>query len=252
MSKNLLLCILGVVIGFVAGFFIANSITISGAQVASARPTSSAPFAGGTAGPLQPEQMSDELPPGHPSLDSEAGGAAGSTSTAASTSADAQAAMDKADRAPKDFQAQFDAGKTFYRHQDYSKALHYLTRALALKSKDFDALVLAGNTKYDDKDFEGAATFYERALAVKADSPDVRTDLGNTYFHRKEFDRAIAEYRKSVALDPKHGNSWKNIATAALQKGDKALASEAIEKYSALASQSEELEMLRQQLEQMP
>jgi tetratricopeptide (TPR) repeat protein len=253
MSKNVLLCILGVVIGFVAGFFIANSITGPGAQVAAARAPSSA-FSSGTAGPLKPEQISGELPPGHPTVDGEGGGAGdiASRSTAASTSAEAQAAMDKADRSPKDFQSQFDAGKTFYQHQDYNKAALYLTRALAIKANDFDALALMGNTKYDDKDFASAASFYERALSVKPNSPDVRTDLGNTYFNRKDFDRAIAEYRRSIGLDPNHVNSWKNLAAAAFQKKDKATATEAIEKLSALAPRSEELEALRQQLAQLP
>jgi tetratricopeptide (TPR) repeat protein len=253
MSKNVLLCVLGVVLGFVVGFFIANSITRPGMQVAAARSSSTA-SSDGAAGPLKPDQMSGELPPGHPNVgtDGDAAEADGSPSTAASTSAEAQTAMDKADRSPKDFQAQFDAGKTFYQHQDYGKATLYLTRALAIKSNDFDALALAGNAKYDDKDFAGAATFYERALAVRPNSPDVRTDLGNTYFNRKEFDRAIAEYRKSIALAPDHLNSWKNIAAAAFQKGDKATATEAVETLSALAPGSEEIEALRQQLAQMP
>ncbi|HYH86631.1 MAG TPA: tetratricopeptide repeat protein [Pyrinomonadaceae bacterium] len=250
MSKNVLLCVIGVILGFVIGFFIANSITRPAAQLAAARTPSSAFPVSATAGPLKPEQMSGELPPGHPTLDGDAGGEP--SSTAASTSAEAQAAMDKADRSPKDFQAQLDAGNTFYRHQDYDKAAHYLTRALAIKGKDFDALVLMGNTKYDDKDFAGAATFYERALAVKPNSPDVRADLGNTHFNRKDFDRAIAEYRKAVALAPDHLNSWKNIAAAAFQKRDKATATEAVEKISALSPGSEEIEALRQQLAQMP
>lgn len=249
MSKNVLLCIIGVVLGFVAGFFVTSSITRPGEQVAAAR-ASSAPPSIGTAGPLKPEQISDDLPPGHPNV----GGVGGdeTPSTAASTSAEAQTAMDKADRSPKDFGAQLDAGETFYKLHDYNKAALYLTRALAIKGSDFDALVLMGNAKYDDKDFAVAATFYERALAVKPDSPDVRTDLGNTFFNRKDFDRAIAEYRKSITIDPNHLNSWKNITTAAFQKGDKATATEAVEKLSALAPQSQEVEAFRQQLAQMP
>jgi tetratricopeptide (TPR) repeat protein len=160
--------------------------------------------------------------------------------------------MDKADRAPKDFDAQVEAGRVFYGLQDYDRAALYLNRALAIKSNDFDTLVLAGNNKYDAQDFAAAATFYERALAIKPDAPDVRTDLGNTYFNRKDYDHAISEYRKSIAIDPNHLNSWKNIAAAALQKGDKATASEAVSKLSALAPQSPETEAYRQQLEQMP
>ena len=246
MQKNVLLCAVGVILGFAVGFFVANSITRPGAQVASARPSSDA-----AAGPLGPEQAGGPLPPGHPDI-GKANEGDDAPASAASTSADAQAAMDKADRSPKDFDAQAEAGRVFYGLRDYDRAALYLSRALAIRANDFDALVLAGNAKYDAGDFAAAATFYERALAVKPDSPDVRTDLGNTYFNRKDYDRAIAEYRKSVALDPNHLNSWKNIAAAALQKGDKAAASEAVEKLSALAPQSPETEAYRQKLAEMP
>jgi tetratricopeptide (TPR) repeat protein len=248
MSKNVLYCALGIVVGFFVGFFVVNSITRPGAQATAARAQT-----GGAAGPLRPEQMNGQLPPGHPDVGGTVtGGADDAKTSAASTSADAQAAMDKADRAPKDFDAQAEAGRVFYGLQDYDKAALYLGRALAIKSGDFDTLVLAADNKYDAGDFAAAATFYERALAVKPDSPDVRTDYGNTFFQRKDYDRAISEYRKSVAIDPNHLNSWKNIAAAALQKGDKATAAEAVAKLSALAPQSPETEAYREQLEKMP
>jgi tetratricopeptide (TPR) repeat protein len=248
MSKNVLFCALGVVLGFVLGFFIANGVTRPGAQVAAARPAASG---GNGAGPLRPEQMGGQRPPGHPEV-ADTADAAGGTSSAAATSAEAQAAMDNADRAPKDFQAQVDAAHVFYDLRDYDKATLYLDRALAIKGNDFDALVLMGNAKYDAQDFAGAATFYERALAVNPASADVRTDLGNTYFNRKDYDRAVAEYRKSIAIDPNHLNSWRNIAAAALQKGDKATAAEAVEHLSNIAPQSEETEAYRRRLAAMP
>ena len=240
MSKNVIFCAAGVVLGFVLGFFVTNAVTKPVAPVASARTSTD-----GSAGPLRPEEMGGELPPGHP----EVGGGEGS---AASTSAEAQAAMEKADRSPKDFAAQVEAGRVFYGLRDYGKAALYLDRALAIKGNDFDALVLMGNTKYDAEDFAAAATFYTRALAVRPASPDVQTDLGNTFFNRGDFDRALAEYRKSVAHDPNHFNSWRNIAAAAFRKGDKATAAEAVEQLARLAPQSEELQAYRQRLAQMP
>lgn len=243
MSKNLLLCALGVVLGFLVGFLITNAITKPVPQSAQARPSTGG---GGSARPLGPDQMGGELPAGHPEIP---GGGAGS---AASTSAEAQGAMDKADRAPKDFRAQLDAARVFYDLRDYDKAALYADRALKIKGGDYDALVLMGNTKYDAQDFAAAQTFYERALAVRSDSPDVRTDLGNTFFNRGDYDRAIAEYRKSVQLDPAHVNSWRNIAAASFQKGDKATAAEAVEQLTRLAPQSPETETFRRQLSQMP
>jgi tetratricopeptide (TPR) repeat protein len=243
MSKNLLLCTLGIVLGFIVGFLISNAITKPGAQVAQAR---SAANPGGEARPLGPEQIGGELPPGHPEVP---GGGAG---TPASTSSEAQGAMDRADRAPQDFQAQLEAGRIFYGLHDYEKATLYAERALKLKGGDFDALVLMGNARYDASDYAAAQTFYERALAVKPDVPDVRTDLGNTFFNRGEYDRAVAEYRKSVQLDPGHVNSWRNIAAASLQKGDKATASEAVEQLSRLAPQSPDTEAFRRKLAELP
>jgi tetratricopeptide (TPR) repeat protein len=243
MSKNLLLCVLGILLGFIVGFLITNSITKPGAQARAAA------SGGGEARPLGPEQLSGELPQGHPDISGAGEGGGGS---AASTSAEAQGAMDKADRAPQDFQAQLEAARVFYGLHDYDKAALYAGRAVKLRGNDFDALVLSGNAKYDAGDYAAAQTFYERALAVKPDSPDVRTDLGNTHFNRGDYDRAVAEYRKSVALDPGHLNSWKNIAAAALRKQDKALLSEAVEQLSRLAPQSPETQDLRAKLAEMP
>jgi len=243
MSKNLLFCALGILLGFIVGFLFTNSITKPVTQAAAAR---TAPAGGGEARPLGPDEAGGELPPGHPEVPGAGGG------TAASTSADAQGAMDKADRAPKDFQAQFEAARVFYDLKDYGKAALYLDRALKLKGSDFDALVMMGNTRYDAQDFAAAAEFYERALAVKPDSADVRTDLGNTYFNRKDFDRAIAEYRKSVRIDPNHLNSWRNIAAASIEKGDKASASEAVEQLTRLAPQSTQTEAFRRKLAELP
>ncbi|MBV9923807.1 MAG: tetratricopeptide repeat protein [Acidobacteria bacterium] len=244
MSKNLLLCALGIVLGFIVGFLITNAITEPRAQVAQAR---SAAAGGGDARPLGPDQMGGELPPGHPEVPGAGGG-----DSPASTSAEAQGAMDKADRAPQDFQTQLEAARVFYGLHDNDKAALYADRAVKLKGNDFDALVLSGNAKYDASDYAAAQTFYERALAVKPNSPDVRTDLGNTHFNRGDYERAVAEYRKSIALDPDHLNSWKNIAAAALRKQDKALLSEAVEQLSRIAPQSQETQDLRAKLAEMP
>jgi tetratricopeptide (TPR) repeat protein len=247
MSKNVLICAAGILLGFVLGFFITNGVTTPGARSSSAS-SSPASDADAQAAPLRPEQMSGDLPQGHPPVEGDADGGGRS---AASTSSEAQTAMDKADRAPKDFQSQLDAAQVFYRLHDLDKATLYGNRALALKSNDFDALTLLGNAKYDARDFASAAGFYERALAARPDSPDVRTDLGNTYFNREDYDRALAEYRKSIAVDPNHFNSWKNIAAAAVRKRDKAMLSEAVERLTQIAPQSEDTEAYRQQLASM-
>jgi tetratricopeptide (TPR) repeat protein len=244
MSRNILFCSIGVILGFVVGFFVANGVSRPLA------PASTASTANTAAGPL--DSSDSALPPDHPDIGGASGGA--NRAGAAATSPEAQAAMEKADRNAKDFDAQMNAAQTFSRLEDFAKASLYLERALALKPTDFEALRAMGNTKYDGGDFVAAASFYERALAVKPDDPDIRTDLGNTYFRRTppDFARAIVEYRKSVAIDATHETTWKNIAAAALNLGDKATASEAVERLAKLNARSPELEEYRQKLAALP
>ena len=254
MSKNILLCVIGLTLGFGAGFFLANKITGSlpaapaanGAQTAAA-PADSAP-------PLDPTQAGAPLPPGHPDINSAAAAANSNPEGVAATNADAQAAMEAADRKPKDFDLQMNAASTFYKLKAFDKAALYLQRAIDLKPRDADALSAMGNTKYDAGDFVAAATFYERALAVAPQNADVQTDLGNTYFQRQppDFRRAIEEYRKTLKIDPRHEKALQNIAAAALQLGDKTVAREAIEQLAAANPNNQDLEGLRSNLDSRP
>src|SRR5438552_2419815 len=117
MTKNILYSLAGILLGFFLGFTVAN---FSGrprlaANVASASNNSSAR-------PLEPGQ-GGQLPPGHPNIDSGNGDA-----SPASSSAQAQAAMDEADRNPKDFTAQIRAAAIFFRLGSMDKAELYLNR----------------------------------------------------------------------------------------------------------------------------
>ena len=155
---------------------------------------------------------------------------------------------------PRDFAAQFKAAETFYRLRDYRKAEQYGARAAELKPGDFKAHVLVGNSRYDRKDFNGAAAAYERALAINAADPDVRTDYGNTFFLRQppDLDRAVAEYRKSLAVNPRHEQSWLNLASASVQKKDKQTALEALARLEAVNPRNPSLPALRQSAESLP
>lgn len=243
MTRNLLFCAAGVLAGFLVGFLVSNSISQSSpARQASAGRTapSAAPAADGA------------LPPNHPDIGATAAG--GGASSPASTSAEAQAAMDRADRDGKDFEAQWAAAETFRRLKDFDKTELYLSRALEARPRDFKTLAALGNSRYDRGDYAGAASFYERALEINPDDPDVRTDYGNTFFLRTppDFDRAIGEYRKSLAANPSHEQSWMNLASASVNKGDKATALEALARLEAVNPRNSSLQALRQRAESLP
>ncbi|HZG54083.1 MAG TPA: tetratricopeptide repeat protein [Pyrinomonadaceae bacterium] len=252
MSKNILLCIIGLTLGFGGGFFLANKITgnlppATAAAGAPVEPSGSAP-------PLDPNQAGAPLPPGHPDINSAAAAANSNPNGVAASNAGAQAAMEAADRKPKDFDLQMNAATIFYKLKAFDKAALYLQRAIDLKPQDPDALSAMGNTKYDAGDFIAAASFYERTLAVQPRNVDVQTDLGNTYFQRQppDFRRAIEEYRKTLQIDPRHEKALQNIAAAALQLGDKAAAREAVEQLAAVNPNNQYLEGLRSNLDAQP
>ena len=232
MKENILFSLFGVVLGFFIGFFIANAGAGAplkeGAGVNSSRPPGEA-------------QTGGQLPPNHPSLDDNG------QNSAAASSAQAQAAMDAADRAPQDFTAQLKAAAIFYQLQSLDKAELYLKRALALKPDDPDALTGMAHTLYDTGDFKSAATFYEKVLQKQPNDADLRTDLGNAYARQQppDYDRAIKEFRKALELDPAHEQALVRLADAALRKGDKATARQTIDRLAAVNPSSPSLSSLR-------
>ncbi|HEV7903861.1 MAG TPA: tetratricopeptide repeat protein [Pyrinomonadaceae bacterium] len=254
MNKNFLLCVVGLALGFGAGFFLANKVTGGLANA----PQASAPRAAAasdSAPPLAPDQAGAPLPPGHPDVS----GATATTENSnpngvAATSLEVQDAMEAADSKPKDFDLQMTAANTFARFKATDKATLYLERAVKLKPKDTDALIALANTKYDAGDYPAAARFYERALAVQPQNPEAQTDLGNTYFLRQppDFKRAIKEYRKTLKLNPRHEKALQNIAAAAIELGDKATARDTLEQLSQINPNNTFLEGLRAKLESQP
>jgi tetratricopeptide (TPR) repeat protein len=253
MSRNISFCAIGIVLGIILGFFFANSGWVARPPADTARnapPQTATTSSSSSAPPLNPEQRSAPLPPGHPSVNDAGGGL--DRSGGASSSTELQNAMDAADRSAQDFDAQMAAVAAFYRAGAYERAVVYIDRALKLKPNQPDALTAMGDTKYDMGDFKEAAKFYERALVQRPDDVNVRTDLGNTYFRREppDYDRAISEYRKALAVNSKNEKTLQNLATAALRKGDKTTARDALNRLAAINPANPALPSLRSGLEQ--
>jgi tetratricopeptide (TPR) repeat protein len=241
MTKNILYSIAGILLGFFLGFTVAN---FGGRPRLASNATG---VANDAARPLEPGQEGGQLPPGHPNINDN--GASGGT--AASSSAQAQAAMDEADRNPKDFTAQIRAAAIFFQLSSMDKAELYLNRALALKPDDPDALTGMGQTKYETGDYTAAATYFEKVLAQNPNDADLRTDLANTYAKRTppDYARAIAEYRKALDSDPKNELALEGLATASLQKGDKTTARDAVQKLAGVNPSNPAVASLRSKLD---
>jgi len=259
-ARNLLFCLAGLVLGFSVGFVIANQVVPAGGRTIvadnSAAPMSqSGPAEPGAAGPLDPSQAGGPLPAGHPDISGLASdGSPADPNGVAATNVDAQKAMEAADAKPGDFKLQMDAAETFYRLKAYDKASLYLDRAIKLRPRDAGALALAGNARYDAGDYAAAASFYERALAIEPNDADVRADLGNTYAQRQPPDlrRAVEEYRKAARANPRHEIALQNMASVAVQLGDKAAAREAVEQLASVNPSNPTLNALRAAVEAIP
>lgn len=189
MHRNTLAFVIVAAIGgFVAGFWLANSINRTAVS------TTTPPSANSSVAELRSET---DL-----------------------TDAEIRAKIAEADQSPDNLAFQRDLGISLYRYgamkQDAAllgDAIRILERANSLKAGDFDILVALGNAHFDvgffRKDalsFQRSREVYSKALALKPGEPDVSTDLGLTYFLQDppENEKAASELEKVVKVKPDH------------------------------------------------
>ncbi len=194
-KENILFTIIGVLIGLIGGFFITNSMN-------------QAPRVAGS--PNFPQQ-SDMLPAGHPAVP----GGSGST-------AEIQAAIDRAKQNPEDFEAQLRAAELYYQIQRFEGAIEYLKKANALQPDNYEVIVNLGNANFDGGSYAEAEKWYVTALAKKPENNDVRADLGLTFIFREkpDYDKAITEFKNVLEKDPTHVQALQNLTVAYTKKSD--------------------------------
>jgi len=76
---------------------------------------------------------------------------------------------------------------------------------------DFDSLVKLGNLFYDGQQFTSAIPYYERALAIHPENPDVRTDMGTAYWYTGNAEKALAAMETSLKYRPGHPQTLFNL-----------------------------------------
>lgn len=197
MQKNTILyIIIAALSGFMAGFWLANSINRSELN-----------SLGSQRAPTVLGNTNSSQSTGEPEL----------------TTEEVKAKIAEADRNPGNLGFQKNLGVAMYRYaamkQDVdllTEAVRILTRANSLDAKDYDVLVALGNAHFDigfDKkdaaSFKTARDIYSKALEQKPGDADVRTDLGLTYFLQEppDYEKAVAELQKASRSNPKHERS---------------------------------------------
>lgn len=192
-TKFFTLSILAIILSFVGGFFLANSLNKN--ELEKLRIENNRLQSGQTNTPQDREDLSvsDE---------------------------DIRQRIAEADQNPGNLQIQKDVGIALYQYAAakkntklMSETARLLLRAYEKNPADTDVIVTLGHLYYDigyfekdNKSFAKAREFYQKILAKMPDNIDVRTDYGLTYFLQNppEYDKAVAEFQRSLETNPKH------------------------------------------------
>jgi tetratricopeptide (TPR) repeat protein len=145
---NLLFAIIGILLGFIAGFLLAGNISQREAAQR-AMPLSA--------------QAGQNLPPNHPPVagDQQAASGEGGQQMLASV----QTAMKQARENPNDFDSQVTAAKLEYQIQRFDQAIEYLLAANKLKPDNTEVLAMLGEANMDAQHYDAAIKWYKAGLA---------------------------------------------------------------------------------------
>ena len=230
MSKeNILFIVIGLLAGFMIGFFFANSVN-QGAMV---------PSMAGSA----TQGQNAALPSGHPAVPGADGGAV----------PEVQAAIDSAKQNPNDFKAQLKAAELYYQIQRFDSAIEFLKKANELQPENYDVLVNLANANFDAGRYEEAEKIYSKALDKKSDDLNVRTDLGLTFIFRDKpnHDRAIQEFKRVLEADPNHVQALQNLTVAYSKKSDKENAAATLARLEQVDAANSAIPKLREELQKI-
>jgi tetratricopeptide (TPR) repeat protein len=133
----------------------------------------------------------------------------------------------EADQNPTNISYQKDLGMALYKYaamkQDapiMMEVARLLGRVYESDPKDFEVITTLGNCYFDagllqtnDEIFQKSRKFYLEALAIKPNDLDVIADIGSTYSLSKTPDnaKAVAQFEKALKSDPNHERSLQGI-----------------------------------------
>jgi tetratricopeptide (TPR) repeat protein len=177
---NLLFAIIGILIGFIMGFLLANSILTREAALRAA--------------PLSAQQ---NLPANHPPV-----GGGDQAADPQQTFAQVQQAMKQAREQPDNFDAQLTAAKLEYQIQRYDQSIEYLLIANKLKPSDFNVLGMLGVANMDAGHFDAAEKWYRAALVKKPADIPVLDGLCAVLLSKGDAKGAEEAINKLAKIDP--------------------------------------------------
>lgn len=192
--KSLLFALAGVVVGFIVGFAVANSLNRNPSATLTAppnNPTLNQPNAS------LPNRTTEMLP-------------------------DVADTLGKAKDEPNNFAAQMKAGDMYAQIGRFDEAVKFYEAGVKLKPNDLQANLALANSYFDSKQYENAEKYYAKVLEINPKDVNARTDLATTLVERAnpDYERAVKEFQQSLTIDPKHEPTLYNLAVAYSRKGD--------------------------------
>jgi tetratricopeptide (TPR) repeat protein len=179
---NLLFAIIGILLGFIAGFMLASSFSQREAASRAAATTA---------------QQDQNLPPNHPPLGGDQSGEGGQQMLA-----QVQEAMKRAREHPEDFEAQVIAAQLQYRIQRFDQAIEYLLIANKLKPTDPQVLFMLAVANLDAGHYDAAEKWYKAALLQKPDDIPLLDGYCAALLGKGDARGAEAAINKLAKLDP--------------------------------------------------
>jgi len=220
-KQSILFSIVGLLIGFVGGFMLANSINRRDVEQAAIGQTiSSTPFINVQTNPQTQSADIKDSP--------------------VAMMPDVAEKLEKAKNEPDNFDAQTSAGDMYAQIGRFDRAAEFYERANKIRRADFKTIVKIGNAYFDLKNFETAEKWYRDALKINPEDVNVRTDFGLTFFLREppDVDRAVREYQASLAKNPNHELTLQNLAAALREKADRAALQEILSRLEKVNPQN--------------
>lgn len=171
----------------------------------------------------------------------------------------------QADANPKDLEFQRNLGRGLYLYAvNFNQTdlmpdiIRLLKRASEADPKDDNTLILIGNAFFlmgqngDTARFAEARSYYQKVVELKPKDVYARTATGLCYFFDRPSDpqSAIREYRKALALEPRHEMTLQGLAAALIATGELVEAQKRIEELESVNASNSELADLRSQLAQ--
>ena len=218
MQKHLIPGSIGLVVGLIVGFAVANSLNRAGSRTEQpmivtgqvAQPANGQPAAG-----MQP---------------------------------DVAETIQKAESDPENFPAQMRAGDMFARIGKFDRAIEFYRKGLAIEPKDFKGNVVLANALFDAGKFEEASKVYENALAIDPSDPDVRTDHGASLVERAspDYASAIKEFEKVLEKSPKHEPALYYLGLAYYRSGDQTNAQKTLARLESANPASDLIKRLKE------